>query len=295
MSTSRNDAQPPRSLIARFEVPRAMRALVRARESSLIFLAAGVGALAGLVVAAMSLGVSELHWLLFGVSPTERLSAQSSLDPYLTVLVPLLGGLVFSVALLALARWRPAREVDPIEANALHGGRMSLVGSVSVALQTVWSSGVGASVGLEAGYTQLASGVASRIGRAFHLRRRDLRVLVGCGAAGAIAGAFGAPLGGAFYPFELVIASYSVASLAPVGLAALVGYLVANLFDPTALGIGTLYVSRVTARDLVIASAVGLAAAGAGIALMRGVAVCESLLDRITFPSFLRPALGGPV
>ena len=44
---------------------------------------------------------------------------------------------------------------------------------------------------------RLASGIASRIGRAFHLRRRDLRVLVGCGAAGAIAGAFGAPLGGA--------------------------------------------------------------------------------------------------
>ena len=32
-----------------------------------------------------------------------------------------------------------------------------------VAAQTVWSSGVGASVGLEAGYTQLASGIASRI------------------------------------------------------------------------------------------------------------------------------------
>ena len=59
---------------------------------------------------------------------------------------------------------------------------MSLVGSVNVALQTVWSSGVGASVGLEAGYTQLASGIASWVGRAFRLRRRDLRVLVGCGA-----------------------------------------------------------------------------------------------------------------
>src|SRR5262249_45425650 len=196
-----------------------------------------VGALAGLVVAAMSLGVTELHWLLFGVSPSERLSAQSSLDPYLTVLVPLIGGFMFGLALMALARWRPAREVDPIEANALHGGRMSLRGSFIVALQTVWSSGVGASVGLEAGYTQIASGFASWIGQAFRLRRRDLRVLVGCGAAGAIAGAFGAPLGGAFYAFELVIGSYSVTSLAPVGLAALLGYLVANLFNQSHLGI----------------------------------------------------------
>ncbi len=205
--------------------------------------------------------------------------------------MPTLGGLAFGLAIVALARWRPAREVDPIEANALHGGRMSLVGSLNVALQTIWSSGVGASVGLEAGYTQLSSGIASWLGRAFRLRRRDLRILVGCGAAGAIAGAFGAPLAGAFYGFELVIASYSVTSLAPVGLAALVGYTVANIVDPTPLGIGTLYVSHITARDLAIASAVGLAAALAGIAIMRGVALCETLVNRL--PAWSRPALGG--
>jgi CIC family chloride channel protein len=125
------------------------------------------------------------------------------------------------------------------------------------------------------------------------LRRRDLRILVGCGAAGAIAGAFGAPLAGAFYGFELVIASYSVTSLAPVGLAAMVGYLVANAVDPTTLGIGTLYVSHVTARDLAIASAVGLSAAIAGIAIMRGVALCETLVSWL--PAWSRPALGGLV
>ena len=170
---------------------------------------------------------------------------------------------------------------------------MSLIGSINVALQTVWSSGVGASVGLEAGYTQLGSGIASSIGHAFRLRRRDLRTLVGCGSAGAIAGAFGAPIAGAFYAFELIIGSYSPTSLAPVGLAALVGYLVANLLEPTSLGIGTLYVSEVTARDLAIASAVGLCAALVGIAIMRGVALCETFLNRLSVPQPLRAALGG--
>ena len=290
--------KPPASIwhrVSDLEFPRSLRVVVRTRETGLILLGGAIGASAGLVVATMSWAVSELHWILFAVPPSERLSALTSLEPYSAVTVPLLGGLIFGVALMALARWRPTREIDPIEANALHGGRMSLVGSLSVALQTVWSSGVGASVGLEAGYTQLASGVASWVGRGFRLRRRDLRVLVGCGAAGAIAGAFGAPLGGAFYAFELVIGSYSVASLASVGLAALVGYIVANLFDPTSLGIGTLYISKITGRDLVIASAVGLAAAGTGIALMRGVAMCESLLNRLSLPPFLRPAVGGLV
>jgi CIC family chloride channel protein len=274
------------------EVPRPLRAFARAWESSLLFLGAGAGAPAGVVVACMSFAVSELHAVFFGLQPFQRLSAIEKLAPATAIAVPALGGLVFGVALLVVARRRPIREVDAIEANALHGGRMSLTGSINVALQTVWS-GVGASVGLEAGYTQLGSGIASWIGQAFRLRRRDLRTLVGCGSAGAIAGAFGAPIAGAFYAFELIIGSYSAASLAPVGLAALVGYLVANFFEPTSLGIGTLYVSQVTARDLAIAAAVGLAGAAAGIAIMRGVALCETLLNRLALPAFMRGALGG--
>jgi len=157
--------------LTEFEVPHRLRAFVRAREFSLILLAAVVGAFAGVVVTLMSSGVDLLHSLFFGLPLGQRLSALTSLDPVLAMLVPTLGGLVLGVAYTFIAAWRPAREVDPIEANALHGGRMSLTGSVIVALQTVWSSGVGASVGTEAGYTQFASGIASRIGRAFRLRR----------------------------------------------------------------------------------------------------------------------------
>jgi CIC family chloride channel protein len=283
----------PWRAIAKIEIPQAVRAWVRARESSLVILGAGIGALAGLIVSGMSAAVTLLHELLYRVPPGQRLSAMPVIDSRLAVTVPALGGLAFGLALMALARWRPGREVDPIEANALHGGRMSLVGSIIVAAQTVWSSGVGASVGLEAGYTQFASGLASWIGGAFRLRRRDLRVLVGCGAAGAIAGAFGAPLGGAFYAFELIIGSYSVASLAPVGIAALMGYVVAGLLYSTSLGIGTLYVSHIAARDLGLASAVGLAAAILGIAVMHGVSLGESLLNRLNMPQFLRTAVGG--
>lgn len=283
------------ALLSGVEVPRALRALVRTREYGLIALAALVGLIAGLVVVAMGFGVSLMHQLLFSVPLGERLSAATKLDPVVALAVPTLGGIAFGLGLWALLRWRPGREVDPIEANALHGGRMSLRGSLVVALQTVWSSGVGASVGLEAGYTQLASGIASWLGHAFRLRRRDLRVLVGCGAAGAIAGAFGAPLAGAFYAFELVIASYSAVNLAPVGAAALVGYLVASTFGEPSLGIGSLTVSSVRGVDLLVSALVGIAAAAIGITLMRGVAACEQALDWLRIRPLLRPMLGGLV
>ena len=270
-----------------------MRAFVRAHETSLVVLAAMIGTIGGLVVLAMSVAVAALHALLFNISITERLSSQPGIETLRAVLVPSLGGLVLGAALLLLLRWRPAREIDPIEANALHGGRMSFRGSVIVALQTTWSSGVGASVGLEAGYTQLASGLAASLGRGFHLRRADQRIMVGCGAAAAISGAFGAPLAGAFYAFELVIGGYTPASLAPVGVAAVAGYFVTHGFEALSLGISVGSVGDVLGRDLAIAALLGVLAALFGILIMRGVALCEMGLAKTRLWPPLRPALGG--
>jgi len=262
------------------EAPRRLRAFVRAHETSLVVLAALVGTIGGLVVAAMSAAVAGLHMLLFNLEMGERLSSQLRIEPLRALLVPSLGGLLLGVAFLLLLRWRPAREIDPIEANALHGGRMSFRGSVIVALQTVWSSGVGASVGLEAGYTQLASGLGASLGRGFHLRRADQRIMVGCGAAAAIAGAFGAPLAGAFYAFELVIGGYTPAGLTPVGVAAVAGYFVAHAFGELSLGVGVGPVGDVLGHDLAIAALLGILAALFGIGIMRGVALCEALLAK---------------
>jgi CIC family chloride channel protein len=282
-------------LATQLEIPRRVRAVVRARESSLIGLAGLVGVLAGLVVAAMGSAVDYIHEFLFHLAHGERLSARLTLDPMMALSVPLLGGLLFGLSSELLKRWRPEREIDPIEANALHGGRMSLLGSIIVAAQTVWSSGVGASVGLEAGYTQLASGIASRIGNAFRLRRGDLRILVGCGAAASIAGAFGAPLAGAFYGFELIIGSYSPSGLAPVGISALLGYLVAHALTPAELGVVPPDKTVLTIHDLVLAALLGLLASGLGIMLMRGVALSEAMFARLRLRPTFRTMAGGLV
>ncbi len=160
----------------------------------------------------------------------------------------------------------------------------ALAGSCSASRRTL---------GLEAGYTQLSSGLASWLGRAFRLRRRDLRTLVGCGAAAGIAAAFGAPLAGAFYAFELVIGSYSVASLAPVGAAAVIGYLVVAQVERPDLGIAAS--TQVGTPDLLIAALIGVLAAAFGIAIMRGVGHCEALFQRLRVPPALRPAIGGVI
>src|SRR6202045_2158035 len=83
---------------ARLEIPRRLRAIVRARESSLILLAAMVGVLGGAVVAGMGIGVDILHEVFFQLAPGERLSGRLTLGPWLAVLVPLSGGILFGIA-----------------------------------------------------------------------------------------------------------------------------------------------------------------------------------------------------
>ncbi|MBI0536990.1 chloride channel protein [Roseomonas sp. KE2513] len=232
-----------------------------------------------------------LHALLFDAGG--GLSAARGLDPLGVLLLPALGGLVLGLLNLGIGRWRPRPPVDPIEANALHGGRMSLLDGVVVAAQNILSNGFGASVGLEAGYTQAAGGVASRVGRALGLRRGDLRVLVGCGAAGAIAAAFDAPLTGAFYAFELVIGTYAIASLAPVVAASVAAVLTARLLHGATYSVQPGGIGAPDAYGYALVVVLALLCAAAAIALMRGVGAVEETMKSAIARSWLRPVVGG--
>ena len=280
-TTSARPHRPRRAFgDAVLHAPQTLRALVRADEIWLVVLAAFVGCGAGIAVWAMTETTQLIHELLFQISPGQRLSAMVELDPIRTVAVPTLGGLLIGLLGLGFAYYRPRRAVDPIEANALYGGRMSLNDSLIVVVQTILSNGVGASVGLEAGYTQGGSALASRLGRMFRVRRNDLRLLVGCGAAAAIAGAFNAPLTGAFYAFELVIGTYSLGTFAPVAVAAIVAVAVVQALGGAPFDLLLQVPSRVDALDYIPILALGMFCALVGIAIMRGVTLTEELFRR---------------
>jgi CIC family chloride channel protein len=273
--------------------PQVLRALVRTDEIWLVVLAAFIGCATGISVWLMTATTQVVHELLFGISQEQRLSAMASLNPFRTVLVPAFGGLALGLATLGFNRLRPRRAVDPIEANALFGGRMSLSGSLIVVVQTIMSNGVGASVGLEAGYTQIGSALASRLGHAFRVRRNDMRLLVGCGAAAAIAGAFNAPLTGAFYAFELIIGTYTLVSFAPVAVAALVSQAVVQALGGSIFDLTPQVTSRIEALDYIPILALGMLCALLGISIMRGVTITEELFRKSRVPVWLRPAIGG--
>jgi CIC family chloride channel protein len=278
---------------AMLHAPQTLRALVRADEVWLVAVGAFIGTLAGLLVTAMTRGTFLIHTILFALPPGVRLSGATYVEPLRSAVVPAVGGLAVGLLGIVVVRYWPRRAIDPIEANALYGGHMSLVDSLIVVIQTVLSNGVGASVGLEAGYTQIGSAFASRIGRSFRVRRNDLRVLVGCGAAGAIAGAFNAPLTGSFYAFELVIGTYSLGILAPVVTAAIISVAVVRALDGSPGGIEVMVSGQLEPIDYFPIVVLGMLCALVGIMIMRGVTLTEQLFRRSGVPTWLRPAIGG--
>jgi CIC family chloride channel protein len=272
---------------------RLARQSVRDNEVSLIAISALISIAIGLGVIVLQVLVQQLHQVLFAIGPNQRLSETTVADWWRVLLVPCAGGLLSGVATVLIRRWRPREIVDAIEANALYGGKMSLIDSANLAFLTVIASGFGASVGLEAAYTQLGSGMASRFGQILKMRRSDLRTLVGCGAAAGIAAAFNAPLAGAFYAFELVIGSYSPAVLAPVSMAALSSTLVVRALYGEEAIFGLDAQVHITGADFALFAGLGVLAAVIAIATMTGVTRIERFLRRQALPRWVSPAIGG--
>ncbi|WP_440984861.1 chloride channel protein [Xanthomonas sontii] len=269
----------------------ALRRRLRASDVWFIALALLVGVIAGLLTLLQSSLAHGVQALLYGLEADERLSAMSELSVHQLLVLPL-GGLL--VGLLGMAaRARKRQLVDAVEANALYGGRMSMRDNLIVSVQTLFSNGVGASVGLEAAYTQMGAGSGSHLGRVLRLRRADIRTLVGAGAGAAIAAAFGAPLAGAFYAFEIVIGAYSPSALAPVAVASLGAVFVSQLAGVQPYLLPASAASALEARDYVLYALLGVLCALLAVAVMRLIGAIEQAINRSPLPRWARPVAGG--
>jgi CIC family chloride channel protein len=271
-----------------------LRTFVRTRESGIAISALVIGVISGVLVGLIANAAQLLHELLYALPQEQRLSAAFRVEPWRAIVIPVAGGLLLSLAVwLAGTRFK-GRMADAIEANALYGGRLSIGGSLYITLQTFISNACGASVGLEAAYTQVCGALSSFMGRGLAARRSDMRLLVACGAAGAISAAFGAPLAGAFYAFEVVLGAYAVASLVPVVASAIVASIVSGMITHRhgPLPVITDF-NAATGEFFGHIFVLGVLCAIGSILLMQGVAFAERVFSHKRLPVFMRPALGG--
>jgi CIC family chloride channel protein len=261
--------------------------------SALLFivLSAVVGWAAGIMAALLGHVSHLMQAFLYGFSPDLRLSGLDTVPLWRLLALPL-GGLVLAVFRLAFPR-RTRAPIDVIESSTLYGGRIPARDTMVVALQTLISNGFGASVGLEAAYAQMGGGVASKIGQWLDLKRSQLRTLVGAGAGAAIGAAFGAPLTGSFYAFEIVLGAYSPATLAPVAAASLSAVVAATLMQSEPFVIPPPAHPNIALLGYFLYALLGMVCAGVGIVTIKVVANMEAMVRRLPIGEVWRPVIGG--
>lgn len=302
MEASERDSGGVQQLESVRAVARAIRFLyaglqreIRSNELAQIFACAVIGSGVGIAVAIIRAIVQFLHQVDFAIRGGGLLSTGLDIDHARILIVPALGGLLLGVLALVARRFGTRDIVDPIEANALYGGRMSLADSLRLTASTVISNAAGASLGMEAGYTQLGSGLFSTIAAYFRLRRADQRIFVTAGSAAAIAAAFNAPLAGAFYGYELILGSYMPNALAAVALAAVCGALSQRLIAGPQPLFAVSGGVPLDVHSYVLFGVMGVFAAGIAIVAMTGVTWTERSLRKSPIPDWLRPCAGGIV
>ena len=107
-----------------------------------------------------------------------------------------------------------------LESIANKKGRMRAHNMFTSIISSTITIGFGGSVGAEAPVVLTGSSIGSNIARRFNLSYHTMTVLIGCGAAGAIAGIFKAPLAGILFAIEVLMLDMSMTSLLPLLISA---------------------------------------------------------------------------
>ena len=155
--------------------------------------------------------------------------------------------------------------------------------------------GFGGSVGAEAPIVLTGSAIGSNLGKLFRMDNKTLMTLVGCGAAGAIAGIFKAPIAGLVFTLEVLMIDLTMASLLPI----LVSCVTATCFTYILSGNDVLFsfhldndwtVQRVPATILL-----GVSCGLVSLYFIRAMNACEDMFARFKDKPYVKLAIGGVI
>lgn len=153
--------------------------------------------------------------------------------------------------------------------------------------------GFGGSVGAEAPIVLTGSAIGSNLGRYFRFDNKKLMLLVGSGAAAAIAGIFKAPMAGLVFTFEVLMVDLSMASLLPI----LTASVTATCFTYIFMGSDALFAINLDTEwqlsALLPAILLGVACGLVSLYFIRMMDVCEGVFSKLKNQRYVRLALGG--
>ena len=153
--------------------------------------------------------------------------------------------------------------------------------------------GFGGSVGAEAPIVLTGSAIGSNLGKLFRMDNKTLMLLVGCGAAGAIAGIFKAPIAGLVFTLEVLMIDLTMASLLPILISCVTATCFTYIFSgSTALFTfhldGFWMVERAPANILL-----GVFCGLVSLYFIRTMTFCEDIFAKFKDKPYAKLALGG--
>ncbi len=109
-------------------------------------------------------------------------------------------------------------------------GVMKLHNTYSSIIACTFTGGFGGSVGMEAPIVATGAAIGSNVARAARLGFRRVNLLIGCGAAAAIAAIFNAPIAGLIFSLEVLRLDLTLTSVIPLLIATVVGAIFSSIF-----------------------------------------------------------------
>jgi chloride channel protein, CIC family len=271
----------------------------------LVVMALVVGAGAGLGAAAFRELIYFFTWLFTGRQTFGQRGHAASLHlPFLGIwfvlIVPVLAGLMYGPLIQRFAREARGHGVPEVMvAVAENGGRIRPPVTIVKALASALCIGGGGSVGREGPIVQIGSAFASTLGQLVRMSEGRLRVIVACGAAGAISATFNAPITGLFFGFEIVLKDFSLDALAATTLSAVSADVISRAFFGGAPFFSGIPHDLSITNDFsyLLIALLGITAGLIGVAFQKTLYRGEDAADALwrKRPEWLRPVAGGVV
>ncbi len=155
--------------------------------------------------------------------------------------------------------------------------------------------GFGGSVGAEAPIVLTGSAIGSNLGQLFHMDRKMLMTLVGCGAAGAIAGIFKAPIAGLVFTLEVLMIDMTMSALLPILVSCVTATCFTYIFSGDA-ALFTFHLDSVWSVQRIPACVLlGITCGLVSLYFIRMMGACEDVFARFKDKPYIRLAIGGTV
>ncbi|MFH1120845.1 MAG: chloride channel protein [Bacteroidota bacterium] len=154
---------------------------------------------------------------------------ESDAGNYLYLAYPLLGMALTVLFVRYVVKDNISHGVSKIlYAISKNNSHIKVHNNYSSLLASTITVGFGGSVGLEAPIVLTGASIGSNLARVMRMDYRSITLMIGCGAAGAIAGIFKAPVAAVIFALEVLMLDLTMGSLIPLLIAAVTGATVSS-------------------------------------------------------------------